>query len=275
MTDTARPSMQNLAARARQGQRLVMVTAYEAASARFAEAAGIDILLVGDSAATTMLGYESTVHVTMEDLLVLTSAVCRAVRHTLVVADMPFGSYQPSNEDAVRNAVRFIRDAGADIVKVEGAGATLDRVKALRDAGIPVMGHVGLTPQSASLLEDFTVRGRTDAEADEILAGALALERAGCCAVVLEAIPAALGARISEALTVPTIGIGAGPSCDGQVLVWHDLLGLTQGHVPKFVKQFAHEGETILDALRTYAREVRDGTFPADAQSYGVKRNAQ
>lgn len=263
--------MADLAARARQGERIVMVTAYEASSARLAEAAGIDMLLVGDSAATTMLGYETTVQVTMDDLLVLTGAVCRAVKHTLVVADMPFGSYQPSNEDAVRNAVRFVRDAGADIVKLEGAGTTIARVKALVDAGIPVMGHVGLTPQSASLIEDFTVRGRTPAEAGEIFDGARALERAGCCAVVLEAIPAPLSARITEALTVPTIGIGAGPSCDGQVLVWHDLLGLTQGHVPKFVKQFAREGETILAALREYAREVRDGTFPAPAQTYGLK----
>jgi 3-methyl-2-oxobutanoate hydroxymethyltransferase len=269
---TARSSVQDLAARARQGQRIVMVTAYEASGARLAEEAGMDILLVGDSAATTMLGYQSTVQVTMEDLLVLAGAVCRSVTRTLVVADMPFGSYQPSNEDAVRNAVRFVRDAGADIVKLEGAGTSLDRVKAIAAAGIPVMGHVGLTPQSASLLDDFTVRGRSDVEAGEIFEGALALERAGCCAVVLEAIPAPLAARITEALTIPTIGIGAGPSCDGQVLVWHDLLGLTQGHIPKFVKQFAHESETILEALRAYAREVRDGTFPAAAQSYGMKK---
>lgn len=268
MTAPTRLSMNDLATRSRDGQRLVMVTAYDASAARFAEQAGIELLLVGDSAATTMLGYDTTVHVTMEDLLVLTSAVRRGARNTLVVADMPFGSYQPSNEDAVRNAVRFIRDARADVVKLEGAGVMLERVAAIVAAGIPVMGHVGLTPQSASLADDFTVRGRGDAEAAAIYDDALALERAGCCAVVLEAIPATLGARISDALTIPTIGIGAGPGCDGQVLVWHDLLGLTQGHVPKFVKAFAQEGDTIVAALRAYAQEVRDGTFPAAAHGY-------
>jgi 3-methyl-2-oxobutanoate hydroxymethyltransferase len=260
--------MRDLAKRAAEGRPIVMVTAYEASAARLAEAAGIDMLLVGDSAGTTMLGYASTVQVTMADLLVLAGAVCRSVQRPLVVADMPFGSYQASNEDAIRNAVRFIRDAGADMVKLEGAGAAVDRVKALVDAGIPVMGHVGLTPQSASLVADFTVRGRTSAEADAIVDGARALEQAGCSAIVLEAIPATLAARITEALRVPTIGIGAGPHCSGQVLVWHDLLGLTDGHLPKFVKQFAHEGETIRTALEAYARDVREGRFPAAEQTY-------
>ena len=183
---------------------------------------------------------------------------------------MPFGAYQTGEDEALRNAIRFVKDAGADAVKLEGAGRTLTRIGAILDAGIPVMGHVGLTPQSASLAGSYKARGRTAADAKRIFDEARALERAGCFAVVLEAIPAAVAARITETLKIPTIGIGAGASCDGQVLVWHDLLGLTRGHVPRFVKRYADLGATALEALRRYAAEVRDSTFPDESHTYGM-----
>jgi 3-methyl-2-oxobutanoate hydroxymethyltransferase len=252
------------------GGRIVMVTAYDASSARLADEAGIDIVLVGDSAAMTVLGHDSTVPITMDEMVMLTRAVSRATRRALVVADMPFGSYQPSDEAAVSNAVRLMKDAGADAVKLEGAGRTRRRIRAIREAGIPVMGHVGLTPQSVTLLGGYRARGRSAAEARTILDAAASLERAGCFAVVLEAIPAAVAAHITEALEVPTIGIGAGASCDGQVLVWHDLLGLTSGHLPRFVKQYASLAGTILDALKAYASDVRDGAFPERDRTYGI-----
>jgi 3-methyl-2-oxobutanoate hydroxymethyltransferase len=252
------------------GGRIAMVTAYDASSARLADAAGIDIILVGDSAAMTVLGHDSTVPVTLDEMLMLTRAVTRVVRRALVVADMPFGSYQVGEEQAVANAIRFVKEAGADGVKLEGAGRTLTRIGGIHDAGIPVMGHVGLTPQSVKLLGGYKARGRTAAEARRIFDEARALERAGCFAVVLEAIPAAVAAHISTALKVPTIGIGAGASCDGQVLVWHDLLGLTPGHLPRFVKQYADLSATIRAALETYAAEVRSGTFPDAARTYSM-----
>jgi 3-methyl-2-oxobutanoate hydroxymethyltransferase len=263
-------SVLDLAALRDAGTRIVVVTAYEASSARLADEAGVDIILVGDSAGNTVLGYDSTVPVTMDEMLVLTRAVARVARRAMVVADMPFGSYQASDEEAVANATRFVKDAGADAVKLEGAGRTLPRVSAILGAGIPVMGHVGLTPQSASLLRSFKARGRTAAEARRILEDASALERTGCFSIVLEAIPAALAARISTALTIPTIGIGAGPACGGQVLVWHDLLGLTPGQTPRFVKRYAALGETVLAALRQYARDVRAGSFPEQEHSYAM-----
>lgn len=259
-----------LAAKPRAGQRIAMVTAYDASSARLAEAAGIDVLLVGDSAAMTVLGHESTVPVTMDEMLMLVRAVTRTARRSLVVADMPFGSYQLSEDEAVANAIRFIKAGRADAVKLEGAGRTLTRIRAILDAGIPVMGHVGLTPQSVTLLGGYRARGRTAVEARRIFDEARALEQVGCFAVVLEAIPAAVAARISAALTVPTIGIGAGPSCDGQVLVWHDLLGLTGGHLPRFVKTYADLSTTIVTALRDYVADVRRGTYPSSDHTYGM-----
>jgi len=252
------------------GRRIAMVTAYDASSARIADAAGVEIVLVGDSAAMTVLGHDSTVPVSVEEMLMLTRAVTRVVRHALVVADLPFGSYQPGEEQALQNAIRFIKDAGADAVKLEGAGRTLTRISAILDAGIPVMGHVGLTPQSVTLLGGYKARGRTAAEARTIYDEARALERAGCFAVVLEAIPAPIAAHISEALRIPTIGIGAGSACDGQVLVWHDLLGLTPGHVPKFVKPYAQVGQAIRSALEQYVAEVHEGRFPDAAHSYAM-----
>jgi 3-methyl-2-oxobutanoate hydroxymethyltransferase len=252
----------------RAGRRLAMVTAYDAPSARLADEAGIDLLLVGDSAAMTVFGHESTLTVTMDEMLMLTRAVVRAHTRALVIADMPFGSYEIDDEEAARNAIRFVKDAGADAVKLEGAGRTLTRIRAILDAGVPVMGHTGLTPQSAALAGGYKARGRTAADARRIVDEAVALEQVGCFAVVLEAVPNAVAARISSLLKVPTIGIGAGPSCAGQVLVWHDVLGLTAGHLPQFVKQYADLSTTIRDALTRYAADVRSGHFPEPDRGY-------
>jgi 3-methyl-2-oxobutanoate hydroxymethyltransferase len=263
-------SLLDLAEKKARGEKLVMVTAYDHPGARLADAAGVDLILVGDSAADNVLGYESTVPVTVDELLVLVRAVVRGAERPFVVADMPFGSFQVSDESAVANAVRFVKEAGADAVKVEGAGPILSRVQALVGAGIPVMGHIGLTPQSATMLGGFKAQGRTAAKARKLHADARALEAAGCFAVVLEAVPAAVAARITKTLTVPTIGIGAGPSCDGQVLVWHDLLGLSDRRPARFVKRYAEVGEQIRGALEAFAAEVRSGAFPAEEHTYTI-----
>jgi 3-methyl-2-oxobutanoate hydroxymethyltransferase len=255
---------------ARGGKRLAMVTAYDASSARLADTAGVDMILVGDSAAMTILGHDSTLPVTMDEMLMLTRAVTRVTRRAVVVADMPFGAYQPGEDDALRNAIRFVKEAGADAVKLEGAGRTLTRISAILDAGIPVMGHAGMTPQSASLAGGYKARGRTAADARRIFDEARALERTGCFAVVLEAIPAAVAAHITDALKVPTIGIGAGGACDGQVLVWHDLLGITKGDVPRFLKRYADLNQAILDALTAYITDVRSSAFPDDSHTYAM-----
>jgi 3-methyl-2-oxobutanoate hydroxymethyltransferase len=252
------------------GDRIVMVTAYDHPSGRLADAAGIDLILVGDSAAMTVLGHSSTVPVTMEEMLMLTRAVTRAAERALVVADMPFGSFQVSDEDAVRNAIRFVKEAGADAVKLEGAGPSLSRVAALVGAGIPVMGHLGLTPQSATMLGGFRAQGKTAEKARRLVEDALALEDAGCFSLVLEAVPAPVAARISEQLTIPTIGIGSGPDCDGQVLVLHDLLGLYDGGSPRFAKRYAEIGAEIQSALERFAREVRSGVFPEEEHTYDM-----
>jgi 3-methyl-2-oxobutanoate hydroxymethyltransferase len=260
----------DLADKKASGEKIVMVTAYDAPGARLAEQAGIDILLVGDTAGMVVLGHDGTVPVTMEEMLFLTRSVAGAVERPLVVGDMPFGSYHVSDEDAVRNAIRFLKEAEADVVKLEGAGPSLSRVRAIVSAGIGVMGHVGLTPQSETILGGFKTQGRTAAKARQLLADALALEAAGCFAIVLEAVPVPVAARITEALTVPTIGIGAGPDCDGQVLVYHDLLGLTEGRAPRFVKRYANLAAEIRGALETYASEVRSGVYPAPEHTYGM-----
>ena len=251
-------------------QPIAMITAYDAPSGRLADEAGADVILVGDSAAMTVLGHDSTVPATVDELIVLTRAVNRGARRPLVVADLPFGSFQVSDEDALRNAIRFLKEAGADAVKVEGAGATLSRVQALVGAGIPVMGHVGLTPQSATMLGGFKAQGRTAAKAVRLYDDALALEAAGCFAIVLEAVPVPVAARITESLTVPTIGIGAGPACDGQVLVWHDLLGLYEGHAPRFVKQYADLSAEIMRAVSAYVADVRERRFPEEQHTYSM-----
>ena len=265
---TGKLSLPHLAAMKARGERIAMVTAYDAPSARLADAAGVDVVLVGDSAAMTVLGHDSTVPVTVDEMLMLTRAVSRGAKRSLVVADMPFGSFQISDETALANAVRFVKEGGADAVKLERAGPTLRRVGAILDAGIPVIGHIGLTPQSVKMLGGYKPQGRTAAKAHRLLDDARALERAGCFAVVLEAIPAAVAARITRALAIPTVGIGAGPSCDGQVLVWHDMLGLSPGHLPRFVKQYADIGSGILTALEAYVADVREGRFPEVQHTY-------
>ena len=263
-------TLPELAAMKSRREKIVMVTAYDAPGARLAEQAGIDILLVGDTAGMVVLGHAGTVSVTMEEMLFLTRTVSRAVERPLVVGDLPFGTYHVSDEDAVRNAIRFIKEADADVVKLEGAGPSLSRVRAIAAAGIGVMGHVGLTPQSETILGGFKTQGRTASKAQQLLADALALEAAGSFAIVLEAVPVPVAARITEALTVPTIGIGAGAACDGQVLVYHDLLGLTEGRAPRFVKRYANLADDIRRALTTYAEEVRSGAYPSDEHSYSM-----
>jgi 3-methyl-2-oxobutanoate hydroxymethyltransferase len=253
------------------GQKIAMVTAYDAPGARFAEDAGVDVILVGDTAAMVVLGYEgTTVPVTMDEMLFLTRTVARTARRPIVVGDMPFGSYQVSDEDAVRNAIRFVKEARADVVKLEGAGSSVSRARSIVEAGIPVMGHVGLTPQSATALGGFKTQGRTATAAARLVADARELEAAGCFSIVLEAVPAAVAARITETLSIPTIGIGAGPACDGQVLVYHDLLGLSEGHLPRFVKRYASLSREIRDALESYVADVRAGTFPDDEHTYAM-----
>ena len=249
---------------------IAMVTAYDAPSGRLADAAGVDVILVGDSAAMTVLGHDSTVPATVDEMLVLTRAVRRGAKRPLIVADMPFGSFQISDELAVTNAVRFVKEAGADAVKVEGAGPTLSRVQAIVGAGIPVMGHIGLTPQSATALGGFRAQGRTADQALRLVDDARALEAAGCFSVVLEAVPAAVAEEISRRLTVPTIGIGAGAGTDGQVLVWHDLLGLYHGASPRFVKRYADLATEIRDAVAAYADDVREHRFPEEVHTYSM-----
>jgi 3-methyl-2-oxobutanoate hydroxymethyltransferase len=263
-------TLTELAELKRRGQPIAMVTAYDAPSGRLADAAGADVILVGDSAAMTVLGHDSTVPATMEEMLVLTRAVTRGARRPLVVADMPFGSFQVSDEAAVENAIRFVKEAGADAVKVEGAGAMLPRVRAIVGAGVPVMGHAGLTPQSATMLGGFKAQGRTAGKALQLLQDARSLEAEGCFCVVLEAVPAPVAARVTRALSVPTIGIGAGAGTDGQVLVWHDLLGLYHGTSPRFVKRYAELADTIQSALEEYVDDVRGGRFPDDTHTYGI-----
>jgi 3-methyl-2-oxobutanoate hydroxymethyltransferase len=252
------------------GERIVMVTAYDAPGARLADEVGIELILVGDSAAMVVLGHDSTVPATVDEMIVLTRAARRGAQRALLVADMPFGSFQVSDAEAVTNAVRFVKESDADAVKLEGGGASLSRVRAIVGAGIPVMGHIGLTPQSATMLGGYKAQGRTAATARALLADAQALQDAGCFAVVLEAVPAAVATRISQVLRIPTIGIGAGPGCDGQVLVWHDLLGLTEGRAPRFVKRYAHLADDIRGALGAYAADVRSGAFPAEEHGYGI-----
>jgi 3-methyl-2-oxobutanoate hydroxymethyltransferase len=254
----------------RRGEKIVMVTAYDAPSARLADAAGVELILVGDSAAMVVLGHDSTVPASMDELLILTRAVTRGAKRPIVVADMPFGSFQVSDELALENAVRFVKEAAADAVKLEGAGLMVPRVRAIVGAGIPVMGHIGLTPQSATSLGGFKAQGRTAEKARKLVEDARELEAAGCFSLVLEAVPAAVAAEVTRALTIPTIGIGAGRECDGQVLVWHDLLGLYEGRSPRFVKRYADVGTEIRKALETYADEVRTGRFPEDQHTYSM-----
>ena len=252
----------------RKGVPIVAVTAYDFPTARIADEAGVDLILVGDSVGTVVLGYESTLPVTMEDMLHHTRAVTRARPAALVVGDMPFMSYQVSAEQAVLNAGRFVQEAGADAIKLEGGERVIDSVRRIVDAGIPVMGHLGLTPQSVLAFGGYKVQGRGEADQERMLREAQQLEAAGCFSIVLEGIPARLGTEVSRALTIPTIGIGAGVACDGQVLVSHDLLGLYLGRTPKFVRRYAELADTIRDAFEHFVADVKARRFPGDKESY-------
>jgi 3-methyl-2-oxobutanoate hydroxymethyltransferase len=249
------------------GEPIVMVTAYDHPSAKVAEAAGIDIVLVGDSAANNVLGYADTVPVTVDELLMLAAAVRRGLRTPLLIGDLPFGSYEASDEQAIATAHRFVKEAGCDAVKVEGSA---ERARAIVKAGVPVMGHVGLTPQTATALGGYRAQGRTAERARAVLDEALELQEAGCFAIVFEAIPADVTDVIMAQMDVPVIGIGAGPSTDGQVLVLHDLLGIHGGFQPKFVKRYADVRGEMLRGLEAYAEEVRTRAFPGPQHTYGI-----
>lgn len=263
-------TLPQIAERKRLGQPIVMVTAYDYPSAQVAELAGVDIVLVGDSGAMTVLGYPSTVPVSIDEMLVLARATRRGLRTPFLVADLPFGSYEASDRQAVETAQRFVKEAACDAVKIEGGGTTVQRARAISAAGIPVMGHVGLTPQTATALGGYRAQGRTAERALQVARDALALQEAGCFAVVFEAIPAAVTAAIMPRMEVPVIGIGAGRDTDGQVLVFHDLLGIYDGHAPRFAKRYAHLREEMVAAVADYAAEVRTGAFPAPEHTYSI-----
>jgi 3-methyl-2-oxobutanoate hydroxymethyltransferase len=263
----------------RNGEPIVMVTAYDYPSAQVVEAAGVDIVLVGDTAAMTVLGYDSTVPVSLDEMLMLASAVRRGLETPLLVGDLPFGSYQRSDEHAVDSATRYLKEAGCDAVKMEMAGnatgvldkrQSLQRARAIVSAGIPLMGHVGLTPQSATSFGGFRAQGRTARAAVQIADDAIALQDAGCFAIVFEAMPAPVTETIVQRLDIPVIGIGAGPSTDGQVLVWHDLLGLLGGRSPRFAKKFADLRPTMIEGVSAYCAEVRERLYPTSEHTYGI-----
>ena len=250
------------------GEPIAMVTAYDYPSAQVAEEAGVDVVLVGDSGAMTVLGYPSTVPVTLDELLMLASAVRRGLSTPLLVGDMPFGSYEASNEEAIRSAQRFIKEAGCDAVKIERGGTSVERTRALVGAGIPVMGHVGLTPQTATALGGYRSQGRTAERALAVVHDALALQDAGCFAIVFEAIPSALTEAIMPRMEIPVIGIGAGQAADGQVLVFHDLLGIYSGHAARFVKRYASVRDEMIKGVSAYADEVRARRYPEEEHGY-------
>jgi 3-methyl-2-oxobutanoate hydroxymethyltransferase len=250
------------------GEKFAMLTAYDAPSARLVDEAGIPLILVGDSLGMVVLGYPTTIPVTMEDMLHHTAAVVRGAENAMVVGDMPFMSYQGSTADGIRNAGRFLKEAAAHAVKLEGGGRVLDLVARLTDAGVPVMGHLGLTPQSVNQFGGYRVQGRDHEQAARILQDAKDLEASGVFSIVLEAVPSDLARDVTESVAVPTIGIGAGPHCDGQVLVFHDLLGLSAGRLPRFVKRYADVGDDIRAATRRFADDVAKGVYPAPEHTY-------
>ncbi len=252
------------------GERIVMVTAYDFPSAQVAQEAGVDVVLVGDSGAMTVLGYSSTIPVSTDEMLMLASAVRRGLRTPLLVGDLPFGSYEASDELAVATAQRFVKEAGCDAVKLERGGTSVQRARAIVASGIPVMGHVGLTPQTATALGGYRAQGRTAEQAIAVARDAIALEQAGCFAIVLEAIPAAVAEEVMNRLTIPVIGIGAGPATDGQVLVFHDLLGIYDGHVARFAKRFADVRASMVAGVAGYAAEVRSRAFPGPEHCYSI-----
>jgi 3-methyl-2-oxobutanoate hydroxymethyltransferase len=259
-----------LAEKKRLGEQIVMITAYDYPSAQVAEESGVDVVLVGDSGAMTVLGYPSTVPVSTDEMLMLASAVRRGLHTPLLVGDLPFGSYEASDEQAIATAQRFIKEAGCDAVKIERGGTSVQRARAIVDAGIPVMGHVGLTPQTATALGGYRAQGRTADRALQVARDAVGLQEAGCFSIVFEAIPAAVSELVMERLEIPVIGIGAGPATDGQVLVFHDLLGIYDGHAPRFAKRFAEIKAQMVAGVAEYAAEVRSGVFPAPQHTYSI-----
>ena len=256
-------------------KKITCLTAYDYPTGRLVDEAGVDVVLVGDSLAMVMLGHESTLPLTLEEALHHTKAVRRGVERGLVVADMPYGSYHGDINESLRNAMRFVKEAGAEAVKIEGGERRLELIARLTDAEIPVMGHIGLTPQSLNALGGYRVQGKTPNAAEQLLRDAKAVEAAGAFAIVLEAIPRELAAEITKAVAIPTIGIGAGPDCDGQVLVLHDMLGLTFQNAPKFARRYANIGEVISRAVREYCADVQSGSFPTDAESYHAPANVK
>jgi 3-methyl-2-oxobutanoate hydroxymethyltransferase len=258
-----------------QNKKITCLTAYDYPTARLVDEAGVDVVLVGDSLAMVMLGYESTLPLTLEESLHHTKAVRRGVRRALLVADMPYGSYHGDLNESVRNAMRFVKEAGAEAVKIEGGERRLELISRLTEAEIPVMGHVGLTPQSVNALGGYRVQGKTQNAAEQLLRDARSVEAAGAFSIVLEAMPRELAAEITKAVRIPTIGIGAGPDCNGQILVLHDMLGLTFQGAPKFARRYANVGETIFNAVREYCADVRSGSFPTDAESYHTPASAK
>src|SRR6478672_8358861 len=264
-------TLPSLMEKKRLGEPLVMVTAYDYPSARAAEAAGVDLVLVGDSGAMTVLGYPSTVAVELEELLVLARATRRGLRTPFLVGDLPFGSYEVSDEQAVQTAFRFVKEAGCDAVKLEGGGpVSVARARAIVQAGIPVMGHVGLTPQTSTALGGYKAQGRSAAAAEKIARETLALQEAGCFSIVFEAIPSALSAELMPHVHIPVIGIGAGPATDGQVLVFHDLLGIREGLGARFVKRYASLQQEMNDGVAAYAADVRSRSYPAPEHGYSI-----
>jgi len=259
-----------LAALKRDGTPIVMVTAYDTPSARLADESGVDIVFTGDSAANNVLGYADTTPISMDEMVMLARAARRGTHRAFFMVDMPLGAFQISDEDAVRNAVRLVKETGAEAVKIEGGGPMVSRARAIVAAGIPVMGHLGLTPQTATMLGGYRAQGRTASKARQLYADALALQAAGCFALVLEAVPAKVAQRITEALRIPTIGIGAGAGTSGQVLVWHDLLGINEGRMAKFVKRYANVAGEIRSGLEQFAAEVRAKEYPAEEHTYPI-----
>ena len=261
-------TLADLAAKKDAGDPIVMVTAYDHPSAQIVDEAGVDMVLVGDSAAMTVLGYPSTVPVTIDEMLMLTRAVRRGLTRPLIIGDLPFGSYEASDEIAVATAQRFVKEAGCDLVKIERGGTTVDRARAIAAAGIPVVGHVGLTPQTATALGGYRAQGRTAEAAAAVIADALALQDAGCSLLVIEAVPTEVTAELMTRIRIPVIGIGAGADADGQVLVLHDLLGIYDGPAAKFVKRYADLRSAAIAGVGAYAREVRSGAYPAPEHGY-------
>jgi len=252
-------------------RKISMLTAYDYSTAKLLDEAGVDTILVGDSLGMVMLGYEDTLSVTMEDMLHHTKAVARGVKNAFVIGDMPFMSYHISVEESVRNAGRFIKEARADAIKLEGGTDVIDKIRAIVKAQIPVVGHLGLTPQSVNMFGGFKVQGKSEAQAKKLIEEAMLLEQAGCCAIVLECVPEKLAKIVSEKLSIPTIGIGAGKYCDGQVLVIQDMLGMYSDFVPKFVKKFADVGSSMKEAVAEYKKEVQDMTFPEEKHTFKIK----